>query len=270
MSGKGKSEKIGKWLCEQLTVKRKPFDFYLLTWPDKLTDYSDIWLVGGDGTINFFLNKYPENTLPLSFFKGGTGNDFAWMLYGNKSKEDQLNIALTSTPKQVDAASCNGTLFVNSSGIGFDGEVLRSIGTTRKIGGHLGYLLIVLQKIFSFKEHHFKITTTDKVIHGKFLLVIVNNSSRTGGGFMVTPTANVTDGKLNMLLCDKLSILKRLRYLPVIEKGKHMKLPFISASTEESVCIETGKTIYAQLDGELIESDKFELKIIPGKLSVRY
>ena len=64
----------------------------------------------------------------------------------------QLELVLTTTAKRVDAASCNDQLYMNSLGIGFDGEVLQSMRTIRWMGGHLGYLLVVLRKIFSFKE----------------------------------------------------------------------------------------------------------------------
>lgn len=270
LSGKGKAQKIGLWLIHQLTIKQKKHTFYSSQWPERLEGFSEIWLVGGDGTINYFLNCYRNNTLPLAFFKGGTGNDLAWKLYGDITLEQQFEIAMNAIPRSVDAATCNGKIFVNSAGIGFDGQVLRSINTIRWLGGHLGYLAIIINKIFTFKEHVFKIHTEEKEFIGKFLLVVVNNSSRTGGGFLVTPKASLHDGKLDLLLCRPLSIFKRLRYLPIIEKGKHLHLPFISYSHEQHVHIETGSELYAQLDGELIKSKVFDLHVLPGKLLVKY
>lgn len=270
LSGKGKAVKIGHWLTRQLSAKNKAYTLFSSQWPEYLDGFSEIWLVGGDGTINYFLNHYKDNTLPLVLFKGGTGNDLAWKLYGESTLEQHFEIALKASPRPVDAATCNGNVFVNSSGIGFDGEVLRSMGTIRWLGGHPGYLAVVIRKIFTFKEPLFTIRTADKKFRGRFLLVIVNNSSRTGGGFMVTPKASVNDGKLDMLLCKPLSIWKRLRYLPVIEKGKHLQLPFISYSQEQSVHIEAEYEVYAQLDGELIRSKLFNLQILPGRLLVKY
>lgn len=270
LSRKGKAVKIGDWLARQLIAKNKDYTLFSSEWPEFLDGFSEIWLVGGDGTTNYFLNHYKENTLPMVLFKGGTGNDLAWKLYGESTLEQHLEIALNALPKPVDAATCNGNVFVNSSGIGFDGDVLRSIGTIRWLGGHLGYLAVVIRKIFTFKEFSFTIRTNDKKFIEKFLLVIVNNSSRTGGGFMVTPKASVNDGKLDMLLCKPLTIWKRLRYLPLIEKGKHLHLPFISYSQEQHVHIEAEYEVYAQLDGELIRSKVFDLQILPGRLLVKF
>ena len=269
-SGKGKAVKIGKWLFGELTERNIKHGLFTANWPGDFEGYTEVWIVGGDGTINYFLNHYKNITLPLAFFKGGTGNDFAWKLYGDMSLNQQLEQVLNASAKRVDAGSCNDRLYVNSLGIGFDGEVLQSMKTIRWLGGHIGYLLVVLQKIFSFKEFRFTINSGDTGLTEKYLLVIVNNSSRTGGGFMVAPYASINDGKLDMVLCKPLTILKRLRYLPVIEKGKHLKLPFINFNTVEQVGIKADQELFAQLDGELIKSKIFTVKVLPGKFLVKF
>ena len=270
MSGQGKAVKIGAEIRSELEKKNIAFTLFTTKWPHVFFGFTEIWLVGGDGTINYFLNHYKDNALPLVFFKGGTGNDIAWKLYGEISLEQHIDLALNAIARPIDAAMCNDNIFINSSGIGFDGEVLKSIGTIRWLGGHLGYLSVVLKKIFTFKEFDFTIEVPGEKYTGKFLLVIANNSSRTGGGFMVTPNASVNDGKLDLLLCKPLSIWQRLRYLPVIEKGNHLNLPFIIYSQVTDIHIEGEKTMYAQLDGELIKSRVFAIKIFPGKVLVKY
>ena len=269
-SGKGKAVKTGEWLIGQLIKRNIRHALFSTEWPKHFDGFTEVWLVGGDGTINYFINHYKNIALPLALFKGGTGNDFVWKLYGNISLEQQLELVLNTVPKKVDAGICNGQLYVNSMGIGFDGEVLQSMGTIRWMGGKLGYLWVVLRKIFSFKEFFFTIHAGDQQVAGKYLLVIVNNSSRTGGGFMVTPNAAINDGLLDMVLCKPLSIIKRLRYLPVIEKGKHLQLPFIDFSKLEDVRIEAEQELFAQLDGELIKAKVFDIKVLPGRLLIKY
>ncbi len=270
VSGNGKAVKIARWLSGQLTAKNILYILFNEEWPAAFSNFTELWIIGGDGTMNYFLNHYADNQLPVALFKGGTGNDFSWKLYGDISLEEQLELVLTATAKPVDIGQCNGKMYANSLGIGFDGEVLRSMNTIRLLGGHLGYLWIVIRKIFTFKEFTFSIRSAKKSFSEKFLLVIVNNSSRTGGGFMVSPQASVTDGKLDMILCSPLSLFKRLRYLPVIEKGKHLGLPFIYFHQLQEVHIACEKELFAQLDGELISGKSFDIKILPGKLLVKY
>jgi diacylglycerol kinase (ATP) len=270
VSGKGKAVKIARWLSSQLTAKNIQYVLFNEEWPVAFSNFTELWIIGGDGTMNYFLNHYTNNQLPVALFKGGTGNDFSWKLYGDISLQQQLELVLAATAKPVDIAQCNGKLYANSLGIGFDGEVLQSMNMIRLLGGHLGYLWVVIRKIFTFKEFTFSIQSADKNFSEKFLLVIVNNSSRTGGGFMVSPRASVTDGKLDMVLCKPLSLFKRLRYLPVIEKGKHLSLSFIYFHQEKEIHIECEKEVFAQLDGELISGKSFAIKILPGKLLVKY
>jgi diacylglycerol kinase (ATP) len=147
---------------------------------------------------------------------------------------------------------------------------LKSIQHIRWLGGHLGYLAIVLKQIFSYRERQVAIRFGDEETSGKYLLMIVNNSSRTGGGFMVTPKASLTDGLLDVMLCEPLSLLKRLRNLPVIEKGKHLSLPFIKYRQVRNVEINANAVLFAQLDGELISAEKFIFSVLPGKLLVKF
>ena len=269
-SGKGRAVKTGQWLDEKLTVQNISHVLFVDNWPKGFEGFTEVWIVGGDGSMNYFLNAYPNINIPLVIFKGGTGDDFAWKLYGDITLEEQFDLVLKAAPKPVDAISCNGKLYVNSLGIGFDGAVLQSMGTIRWMGGHLGYLWVVIRKIFSFREPLFSITSGHKNFRENFLLVIVNNSSRTGGGFMVAPEASVTDGFADMILCKPLSLFKRLFYLPVIEKGKHLQLPFIDFSRQQEVRIECDKELLAQMDGELIKGSVFEIKVLPAKLKFKY
>ncbi len=269
-AGNGKSIDIGKWLQNQLTTKSIHCQIFHDDWPVILTDFSDVWLIGGDGTINFFINQYSNCHLPITLFKGGTGDDFAWKLYGEKTIAEQFETALQGTPKYIDAGKCNERLFLNCVGVGFDGEIIRSMNAIRFLGGNIGYLLAVLLKIFSFKEYAFSVTSAEKEWNEPLLLLLIMNSSRAGGGFFVAPEASLTDGLLNMILCKKLPIWKRLRYLPVIKKGKHLHLPFVTECLGQSFSIGCEKEMFVQIDGELMKAEKLLIEVMPNKFLFRY
>ena len=269
-AGNGSASRLSAWLKAELTRKHIPSSTFNLQWPPSFADFSDIWIIGGDGTINYFINHYPDCDKPIALFKGGTGNDFAWKLYGDISDADQLELVLNATPKRIDAGKFNNILFMNCLGAGFDGEVLRSMSTIRLIGGHFGYLLAVIKEIFSFHEHQFTITTPDEKWNEKFLLVMINNSSRAGGGFLVAPGAELNDGKLNMLLCKKLSVCQRLKYLPVIKKGRHLHLPFVIHRLGERFSIQSDAEIPVQADGELLFAKDINITVLPGKFLFRF
>ena len=270
LAGKGRAQMIADLLAGRLYHFAIDYNLFNEQWPADFNGYSEVWIIGGDGTLNYFINHYPGIKIPLAVFKGGTGDDFAWKLYGDADWKEQMQIVLHAEAKPVDAGRCNEKLFLNGVGIGFEGEVLQSMNAIRFIGGHTGYYLIVLKKIFSFKEYHFKIYADELIADEKLLLATVNNSSRTGGGFHISPASSVADGLLDLVMCKPLFLLKRLIYLPQIEKGKHLSLPFIKHITGTHFIIECEKQLPAQLDGELIVSEKFEFEVLKDRFLFLY
>lgn len=269
-AGKGNALKLLNSVVSFLQQEKILHSIFSDNWKHNTDLFSEAWIIGGDGTLNYFINLFPAIKIPLVLFKGGTGNDIAWKLYGDISFEQQLHFIMHADAKYIDAAKCNNKLFINGVGIGFDGEVTESMKTVRFIGGHLGYLLIVLKKIVTFKEYCYKIRFNDIELNDEYLLVMINNSSRTGGGFNVSPLAEINDGLLNVVLCKKLSLMKRLKYLPVIEKGKHLSLSFIKHFTVKNIVIECEKELSAHVDGELISSRKFEIEILKNQFLFKY
>ena len=270
ISGSGKGIQLLFRIEQFLSEKKVQFTSFINEWPSDFNSYSYVWLIGGDGTLNYFLNKYNSIDIPIAIFKGGTGNDFAWKLYGDIDLTNQIDLILKSTAKPVDIGIFNNHFFINGVGIGFDGEILKQMKKIRWLGGHFGYLFVVIKKIFSYTEKFFKITFSNTIISEKLLLLSVFNSSRTGGGFFIAPTAEINDGFLNLILCKPLSIKKRLFNLPKIEKGKHLQLPFINHQLIKKIYIECDEETAAQIDGELFFSKTFEISILEKKLHFLY
>ncbi|MBA2561782.1 MAG: hypothetical protein H0V14_02510 [Chitinophagaceae bacterium] len=271
LAGKGRSTTLALQISNKLKEKSIDCHVFESVWPATLHQLYEVWIVGGDGTLHYFLNKYKHIDIPLAIFKGGTGNDFAWKLYGEMTVEQQIQHLFSVSPKAVDAAESNGIIFINGIGIGFDGEVIRSIKTIRWIGGHLGYYLAIIKQIFFYKELLLTIKVNNNIFTGKYLLTMICNSSRMGGGFMISPESLIDDGILNVILCKPLTLFKRLRYLPVIEKGRHLHLPFINSLLNVSnIKVSATKKVYAQIGGDLYCDDVFNIAVLPKKYLFRY
>ena len=58
--------------------------------------------------------------------------------------------------------------------------------------------------------------------------------------------------------------------LPVIEKGRHLQKPYILHRLAEKVVIGCKKGSYAQLDGELIDGNRFEITVTPKRFLFKY
>src|SRR5215216_6678516 len=89
-AGNGRALSVADSIINYLKRKEIRYSFFTAELPQVWNDSSQIWIVGGDGTLNYFINRYPHIQIPLSIFKGGTGNDFRELLYGKITIEQQI------------------------------------------------------------------------------------------------------------------------------------------------------------------------------------
>jgi YegS/Rv2252/BmrU family lipid kinase len=251
----------------EVAEKRPSWTIHLfhLQWPSDLQNFDEVWVMGGDGTFNYSVNKYPDCSIPIGLFEGGTGNDFYWKVFGKISKTKHLDFIFKGHVTPLDAGQVNNTIFLNGVGIGIEGDVLKSMQAIRFIGGALGYYLAAIPQLLKFKSYEISFERAGKIFSKKVFLCMVFNSSRAGGGFHFFPMASIQDGALNMMLCNPLAVVKRLFYMPLIQKGKHVHYPFLEFSMIQSTKIHCNRVLRAQVDGEVLASDTFDFKILPAK-----
>ena len=98
-------------------------------------------------------------------------------------------------------------------------------------------------------------------------MISVANGKRYGGGFHVAPNAILTDSLLDVSIVGRISPIKRMKYLPVIEKGEHLNLDFIKYRQTSKIIIQSSTKLHAHADGEYFQSDYFDIEILPGRFS---
>lgn len=270
LAGAGRADIYAEKIKRELANRKIESTLYKNKWPASLDIFSDVFIVGGDGTLNYFVNQYPGIILPLFIFNAGTGNDFHWMLYNRKTFDEQMEIALTSAPGPIDVGTCNGRYFINGIGVGFEGEVVKALTGKKKKPGKTSFLLCILKKIFTYRSANYSIIAGNDLFTGKRLLVDISNGCRAGGGFHIAPEAKADDGLLDIILADSMNPFKRLLYLPVIEKGRHLHLRVIKHVRASSVSVESDSIIQYHMDGEYFEAKKICIAISANKLYFRY
>jgi YegS/Rv2252/BmrU family lipid kinase len=254
-------------LLDGMSIKHQCF---IETWPEAFNGFSEVWIAGGDGTLNWFINQYPGIELPLSIFCGGSGNDFHWMLYGDMKMEAQVEHVLQSVPRKLDAGICNKKLFLNGLGVGFDGAIVKDLLGRKKLAGKASYLLSILKNIVGYHEKHCVLEMEEETITCDCFLISVANGKRYGGGFQVAPRAVVNDHLLDVNIVGKISPLKRIRYLPLIEKGEHIGLPFVEYRQVQKIRITSPVKLHAHIDGEYLYDQVFETELLPNRFSFLY
>lgn len=248
-------------------LKGKDIKFSVFTqyWPTNWEGFTDAWIFGGDGTLNIFINQNPDIKIPLSIFRGGSGNDFHWMLYGEDTLEQQTERILMGKTKPVDAGVCNGQLFLNGVGIGFDGAIVKDLLGKKKLAGKASYMLSILKNLVAFREKKFLFEVNGRSIEKECFIISVANGQRYGGGFLVAPKASLYDSLLDLNIVGRVAPLKRMRLLPLLEKGHHIDEPFVDYLQSASVVITTPTEAPAHLDGEFVSTTRFEIACLPQK-----
>jgi YegS/Rv2252/BmrU family lipid kinase len=267
-----KYRRTEKEITEFLLKEKATFTVYNKSWPDKLGPFTHVFVVGGDGTLNHFLNSYPDTKIPISLFKAGTGNDFQWKLSAVKSLAEQLKTAFHGMPLAVDAGICNGRYFINGVGIGFDGAVVMDFIKSRKwMHGNLAYYWAVIKTLSAYRSKQLVININNgsEQVEARCFMITVANGSRFGGNFMVAPQSSLTDNELDLVIIRAVSVFKRYFYLPRMKKGRHLSLPFVKTLKIQSVSVSAEKPIAAHLDGELMVSQQFDIHILPGHFFFR-
>ena len=263
--------RAGNEVAALLREKKIDNRIYTTSWPTGWFDHTEAWVIGGDGTLNYFINHYPQFDLPMTIFKGGSGNDFHWTLYGSDiTIEQQVEKVLTAVPRPVDAGHCNNHLFLNGMGIGFDGKVVQDLLGRRNWSDKISYYKVVLRNILFFRE--FICTVSNEKFHWgkKCLMINVANGRRYGGGFTINPEGLINDKQLDILIVGRIHPLLRMRFLSSIEKGTHINLPMITYLKTGGIHIKAGGIVPAHADGEYFDASEFVVECLPARFSFLY
>ncbi len=225
-------------------------------------------VLGGDGTFNEVANGLAGLNGILYFVSCGTGNDFVKALGLPKDPVEALRVQLDSAPRNVDAGLVNDRLFLNVSGTGFDIEVLRQTQRFRaRFKGLAAYLLGLLAALRRFRPVEARITAGGRTFDQKMTIFEVANGRYFGGGMLVAPEANPTDGLFDVVYVDAVDRRSILKLLPLFVNGKFISLPVTHTLRASEVVIESpGMTI--NLDGELQRIDRAHYRVLPGGLRI--
>lgn len=232
--------------------------------------FSDIAVIGGDGTLNYAVNESHQSGIPLSIISNGRGNDSVKSLHGAMSFEAQAGILIHGEVKHFDLGLCNQRLFVNGVGLGFDGAVVEHMLRSKKVlGGHIAYLLTVLRLLGGYRENRIDYIRDGIRESGEAFMMTISNGTTFGGGFVINPKAKPDDGLLDICLIRPISILKRFRYLPLLRTGEHIRLSEVELSLAGELEISETLKVVAHLDGEFIGHPPYSIRVLPGALSLR-
>ncbi len=293
-SGCGRGRKVWKLVKKELERQRVPFRSCLLRSPgeagivagalSKLSAPCTAVILGGDGTINEFLNGLTcWEHLTLGCIPTGSGNDFVRGLSLEREPKKALEAILH--PRSVAKlklgavrAGDRSHIFAVSSGIGFDADVCNGVGSSRLKNllnwfhaGKLVYLATALRLLVTMKVCPLTLTLDngEERSFDRVFFAASMNMRYEGGGFQFAPMASPQAENFQLCLADSLTRGRVLSILPLAFSGGHVGkrgihiLPFQKARLQAAapLCVHTDGEIFGFFDSITIEA-------LPQRLSV--
>lgn len=226
---------------------------------DKLSSEDRLIVVGGDGTLNRFVNSVEdrEYPFPIYCFSAGTGNDFINDVAGGNADEPILiNQYITKLP----SVEVNGVVykFLNGIGQGIDGwACYKGEEYKKRTGKPPSYTSYAFKGLlYAYKPSHAKVTV-DGVTeeYDNVWMAPTMNGRYFGGGVKITPDQD----RLNPERMMSAAIVKtpwRIRLMtifPTIFKGNHVKYKKqVTIMQGKEIIVEMDRPIALQIDGEVI------------------
>lgn len=217
----------------------------------------EVVLLGGDGTLNYFINamKGYEIKNNVYLLGSGTGNDFFNDIEKQPGDEVKINQYLINLP----TVRVNGIekLFINNMGFGIDGyccEVADQI-KEKTPNKEINYSGIAIKGLlFHFKPCHAKVTVDGEVHEFDNVWIAPTMKGRFyGGGMKMAPDQDRFSDKLTVVVYRAKSKIKALIAFPSIFEGKHVeKTDMVSIFTGNRIKVEFSRPCAAQIDGETV------------------
>lgn len=162
-------------------------------------------IAGGDGTVNYVVNRMKEKglNLRLGIIPSGTANDFARALgMAKKPSEAALQI-LTGQEELVDCGRVNNNYFVNIFSFGIFTTTSQRTPDKRK--HQIGKLAYLIEGVKEFRTIHgipLQIKADGQEFDFDSLMALIFNGE-TAGGFHLAPRSSIKDGLFDCLLLER-------------------------------------------------------------------
>ncbi len=215
-------------------------------------------IVGGDGTLNHFINDVDCDAIAkdVYYYAGGSGNDFLTDIGGKKGDAPiLLNPYIVNLPTiKVNNLTRK---FINGIGYGIDGyccevaDKIRAKDSNKKIN----YTSIAIKGLL----FHYKPTFATVICDGetrtykKTWLSPCMNGRYFGGGMMAAPGQDrLGDGRLSVMTMHGKGRLATLILFPTIFKGEHVKKSCVDVRKGREITVKFDRPVALQIDGETV------------------
>jgi len=240
-------------------------------------------VAGGDGTLNIFVNavmksQTDSSEIFVAFIPLGTGNDWSRsheysknyldvidsFVIGNFIKHD---IGLVETV--INNIVIDERYFVNIAGFGFDGTVISNARKKpSKIFHKQLYLINLLKTLIKYKSQLITIKSDEFNFTKNVFTIAAGIGQYNGNGMRQCPDAIHNDGLFDVVIIEKVSVLKVLRNINNLFKGTHVKkLKEVSMYRTDYLEINTEPFVMGEVEGEVLTAGNYRIRCLGSKIN---
>jgi diacylglycerol kinase (ATP) len=233
-----------------------------------------VMVTGGDGVISNALQVLAGTDVPLGIIPAGTGNDHA-REFGipTKDPEAAADIVTDGWTETIDLGRISDGKGVDKwfgtvAATGFDSLVTDRANRMRWPHGRLRYYIAMVAELSQLRLLPFRLVLDGtEEIEADITLAAFGNTRSYGGGLLICPNADRTDGLLDITMAHSDSRTKLVRLFPTVMKGTHVELDEVSTARAKSIHVECpGINVYA--DGDFACLLPAEIYAVPGALQI--
>ena len=233
-----------------------------------------IYACGGDGTLNEVVaGAAGFDNAAVTVYSGGSGNDFVKVFDDPKAFFD-LERLLDADEMKMDLIRCNDDYSINICSVGLDARIGTDVAYYKRLPllhGFAAYAASTVINLFKGISEHYVVEVDGEVIDGQQTFVCACNGQYYGGGFHPVPEADPTDGKLDVLLVKKVSLLQVPGVIGKYKNGQYRQLShLVRHFRTDSVKIACDKPSAVNLDGELRVARTVDIRLAQEKLRFFY
>ncbi|WP_082022866.1 diacylglycerol kinase [Mycolicibacterium setense] len=229
-------------------------------------------VVGGDGVISLALQALATGDVPLGIVPAGTGNDHAREYrLPTGDPEAAADIVADGHTETVDLGRILDTSgavkwFGTVMAAGFDSLVSDRTNRMRWPHGRMRYNVAMLAEISKLRLLPFRLTFDDgPEIRTDLTLAAFGNTRSYGGGMLICPGADHSDGLLDVTMITSASRTRLIRLFPTVFKGTHVDLDEVTTKRARTVHVEC-PGINAYADGDFALPLPVTVSAVPGAL----
>jgi YegS/Rv2252/BmrU family lipid kinase len=225
-------------------------------------------VISGDGLIGAIGGALAGAETPLGIIPGGRGNDLARVLGIPEDPVGAVAVLAARHTRRIDVGEANGRRFLGIASTGFDAVANQRANETHWLKGNLVYAYAGIRTLLGWRPARFALRVGEERIRFTGYSVSAANNRAYGGGMMLAPDADLSDGELDVVTIGEVGKLRFLANLPKVFKGTHVDEDEVRVFRTPRLEISASRPFRVYADGDHITDLPVSLRVLPRALSV--